>query len=78
MRAGTLAGGGCGVFIAILVLNILLGGVCTHYVAEFWGTYLQHKPVSVPFWPCAIAGLFLGELTIPAAAITWVLSFVLL
>lgn len=78
MKAGTLAGSGCSIVLAILILNLLLGGVCTQYVVDFWATYIQHKPVTVPFWPCAIAGLFLGEIAIPAAALTWVLSFVLL
>jgi hypothetical protein len=77
MSAKTVFGSGCIVLIVILVLNILLGGVCTQYVVDFWGTYIQHKPVTVPFLPCAVAGLFLGEIAIPAAAITWIFSFIL-
>ena len=66
-----------GIIALFLVLNILLGGVSVQYVINFWGTYLQNKPVHVPFLPCMIAGLFLGEISIPAACLTWVLSFIL-
>jgi len=75
MKAGISIG--CGILVIIIILNILLGGVCTQYVVEFWCTYLQHKPVTVPFWPCALTGLFLGEFFIPAAVVTLLLSFVL-
>ena len=68
---------GCGCYVLVLALNIIFGGVCTQYVVNFWGPYLVNHPVHVPFLPCAIAGLFLGEFTIPAAAITWVFSFIL-
>ena len=68
---------GCSMIIAFVLVNILLGGFCTEYVVEFWSSYFKDTVIDVPFWPCAIVGLFLGELTIPAAAFTWVLSFVL-
>ena len=67
----------CGCMLFILILNVLLGGFCTEYVVEYWGTLIKGAPVDVPFLPCAVAGLFLGEITIPAAALTWVFSFVL-
>ena len=63
--------------IALIVLacNVIFGGVATKYVVEYWGPSLKHAPVHVPFIACAFAGLFVGEFTIPAAAITWVYSF---
>ncbi len=68
---------GCGCFLLAMVLNALLGGFATQYVVEFWGSMLNGVPVDVPFWACAIAGIFIGEVTIPAAIATWLLSFVL-
>lgn len=69
---------GIGIVIGvILLINLLVGGLATEYVVEFWASYLKGVPVDVPFLPCAVAGLFLGEITVPAAIATWVLSFVL-
>lgn len=66
-----------GIFLVILVLNVVFGGLATEYVVEFWGARYKGHPVDVPFGPCVIAGLFLGEFTIPAAVLTWLISFVL-
>ncbi len=63
--------------ITILVVNIVLGGLATQYVIQFWATLIKGVPVDAPFTICAIAGLFLGEFTIPAAVITWLFHFVL-
>lgn len=70
--------GGFGIIIlVVLLINLLIGGVATEYCIEFWATQIKGQAVNVPFLPCAIAGLFVGEFTIPAAVVTWVLSFVL-
>jgi hypothetical protein len=69
-----LNGCGCLAALAILLLNALLGGVCTQYVIEFWGTYFRHVAVYAPLWICVVGGLFLGEFTIPAALLTWLLT----
>lgn len=70
-------GGYCGCILLVLLFNILLGGVTTQYVAQFWGGYFTHQAVTIPFFVCALVGLVLGELTIPLAAITWLLSFII-
>jgi len=59
------------------LINLLLGGICTEYVVEFWSSYFKEVAVDVSFWPCALAGLFLGEITIPLALFTYIMSFVL-
>lgn len=64
-----------GIMLFILALNVVFGGLATEYVVEYWASYSRQTPVDVPFFPCAVAGLFLGELTIPLAIVTWVLSF---
>lgn len=66
-----------GLIILVLLINLTVGGFATKYVVQFWSSYFRKTPVTVPFPPCAIAGLFLGELTIPLAVVTWLFSFVL-
>ena len=66
------AGVGC----SILIINFFLGGVCTQYVVNFWMGFIQGVPVHMPFLPAAIAGLFVGQFTIPLAVLTWAVSFV--
>jgi hypothetical protein len=65
------------VIVAIIFLNLIFGGIATQYVIEFWGTYLKGVPVLVPLIPCIVAGLFLGEVTIPLAVLTWVFSSII-
>lgn len=66
-----------GIFLFFLVVNLVFGGLATEYVVEFWGSRSKGVPVDVPFGVCVIAGLFLGELTIPLAMVTWLVSFFL-
>lgn len=74
-QAQEVAEVGCGCFslISIFVLNLFLGGFCTQYVINFWAPKLVEHAVNAPFWSCALAGLFFGEITIPAAILTWLL-----
>lgn len=67
----------CLALAGVLIFNLLLGGISTQYVIQFWGAYLTHHPILIPFWVCALAGLFLGEIAVPAAIITWLVSFCL-
>lgn len=67
------ATGGCSCLLIILAVNLLLGGLTTEYVVEFWTAYFG-KPMDVPFWAAAIAGLFFGEVAIPLAFLTWLIS----
>lgn len=70
-----LFGSFLGILVFILLLNVVFGGLATEYVVEYWASYARQTRVNVPFLPCVVAGLFLGELTIPLAVITWLLSF---
>jgi len=66
--------------ILYLAIAILIGGWCTQYCLESWGNIYRHVPetaanaVHVPFWICAIIGVFLGWVAIPLALITYVLK----
>ena len=64
-------------FILLVVFAIWIGGMSVEYLAEFWGTIITGNPVDVPFFPCAVAGLFLSQFSIPLAILTWVLSFII-
>ncbi|OHA14593.1 MAG: hypothetical protein A3G49_05370 [Candidatus Sungbacteria bacterium RIFCSPLOWO2_12_FULL_41_11] len=64
-------------FFVFITFNIFIGGWAVQYTVQFWGTYFKGVPVHVPFLPCMVAGLFFGEVAVPAAIATWVLSFVL-
>ena len=69
---------GClSILLIILVLNLLFGGLATQYVVEFWGPYIVHHPVQVPFSVCVVVGIFFGEVTIPAAVLTWLISYII-
>ncbi len=63
--------------VMVIAINIFIGGLAVQYTVNFWGTYFKGVPVYVPFFPCAIAGLFLAEVAVPAAIATWIISFVL-
>ena len=69
------AGGGCLALIILIIFNITIGGLATEYVFETWVTYFKEAPVDIPFWVAAIAGLFIAEVTVPAAIVTWLLTF---
>ncbi len=63
--------------VVFLFVNLAFGGIATHYIIQFWVSYFKGVPIHVPFVPCVIAGLFLGEITIPAAMFTWLCSLFL-
>lgn len=64
--------------IAFLVaLNVSIGAWATQYVVAFWTHVIKGVAIHIPYLPAAVAGLFLGEVVIPAAVGTWVLSFIL-
>ena len=64
---GTLSGY---LIIPKLIIKLFLGGIAIQYVVEYWGGVIRQQPIDAPFWACIIAGIFVGEFTIPAAVIT--------
>jgi len=71
---------GLGLFLAVcfgallIAVVLALGGFCTEYVIEFWGSYLKGQPVDVSFGLCVLLSLFLGETPVPLAVLTWVIA----
>lgn len=64
-------------FLVVFLLNLTIGGLATEYVFEFWLSYFKGVPIDIPFLLAALAGLFFGQFTIPAALLTLLLSFAL-
>jgi hypothetical protein len=56
-----------GCFVLIVAVNLTVGSWAARYVIEFW----LHKDPG--FWLGALIGLFGGQVTIPAALLTWLL-----
>ena len=60
---------GCGcLLISMMLLNVVLGGVSFDYCLAF----LFAK--DIPWYADMVAGLFLGEFTIPGMVVCWILG----
>lgn len=65
---GTASGGLCLIVVVILLINLTIGGLCFNYsLNSCFGK-------TANFWIAGVCGLFLGEVTIPAAIICFVVS----
>ena len=42
----------------LVLCNVLLGGFCTRYVIEVWGTHITHAAIHAPLIPCTVSSLF--------------------
>lgn len=62
-------------FIAFVLLTVCFGGICLHYDIHFWASYAKNYDVAIPWIPCILLGWFTSALSVPAAVITWVMSF---
>lgn len=60
--------------VALLVINLVAGGLTTKYILDYWGTFIKNERVDMPLFPCMLAGLLVGEVTIPGALATFILS----
>ena len=65
-------------FLLLIFVNVFVGGSCLQYCLNFWTVHMAHSAAATwPFWPCAFVSLFLGELFILFAIVTWILSFLI-
>ena len=66
----TSVGCSCGCFplICIAIFNLVFGTIAVQYLCETW----LHKPIA--FGWAMLIGLIAGEITVPAAIITWILQ----
>lgn len=68
----------CGCLIIILLISIITGAFLWPYTINTWLSYFG-KPAAIKMWQGALMGFvpFLGQATIPAAFITWILMLFL-
>lgn len=57
----------CGCWLGVLAINVIFGAMSVNYC--LW-SFLDK---SVDTWVAVVAGLFLGEVTIPLAIVCWLL-----
>ena len=65
------------IVVAVFSFNFFVGGWCLHYTVDFWADYVKGVDVTIPFLPCGVAAIFLAEIVIPVAVLTWILSYIL-
>jgi hypothetical protein len=69
---------GCGSLIFVLVISIIAGAFLWPYTINTWLVYFG-KPEAIKMWHGALIGFipFIGQATIPAAFITWIMMMFL-
>jgi hypothetical protein len=69
---------GFGGLIIVLLICALIGGFCWPYTLNSWLVFFGKVP-SIQFWQGMVLGFipFIGQATIPAAVITWILMMFL-
>jgi len=62
------------VLLVILAISAVIGGVCWTYTVNSW-LHFFGKPEALVFWQGALLGFvpFIGQVSIPAAVLTWLL-----
>jgi hypothetical protein len=62
-----------GLVALFLILSAIVGGLCWPYAINSWLAFAG-KPQVVLFWHGALIGFvpWIGQLSIPAAIITWI------
>lgn len=66
----------CGCFLLIIIFNLTVGALATQYTLNTW-VPLWKPGWSVELFPwCFVIGLFLGEIAVPVAVITYVLTII--
>ena len=60
--------------LLVLITSSLIGGFCWPYTLNTWLVYFGKQP-TVHFWQGALLGFvpWLGQASIPAAVVTWIL-----
>lgn len=65
------------IMLAWVVFGMLIGGWLFEYSFEYWAGYFKGHAVDLPFWVATIGGVVFSGLTVPAAIITLLCSFVM-
>ena len=71
-------GGGCGLLIAVLIIGAIVGSVCWPYTINTWLEFAG-RPSAISHLQGAMIGIIpgVGQFSIPAAFITWIIMLFL-
>lgn len=74
MSVKRVSGVGCVGFIVIMVICAAIGSIAWPYTINSW-LHFVGKPETVVWWQGALLGFcpIIGQLTLPAAFVTWIL-----
>jgi hypothetical protein len=59
----------CAVYVLVIAFNLLIGGWSVNYLLAIFLAKV------IPFWGAMLIGLFTAEITVPVAAVVWLLKF---
>lgn len=74
----TLVGMGCGLLLLVLAISGIIGMFCWPYTINSWLVFVGKDPCIV-WWQGFLIGYvpFLGQASVPALIITWILMMFL-
>jgi len=72
MELGKLLG--CVLYVIVM---LTIGALLSQYVVDYWGTVITHREIDLPYLPAMAIGFVGGTIMIPAAIITWVLTYII-
>ena len=74
-----LVGMGCGLLLLILTLSGIIGIFCWPYTINHWLVFMGKEP-SIVWWQGFLLGYvpYVGQISIPAVFITWILMLFLI
>lgn len=77
-QSSITTGLGCGTIIFVLIISATIGAFCWPYTINTWLHYFG-KPVGIVWWQGALIGFcpWIGQASIPAAVVTFILMFFL-
>lgn len=77
-KENTAMGMSIGLVIVILLAILLICPFCNYYTINFWLDYAGSAK-DFPFWGAILLSFVpgMGQIAVPGAAITWVVSFFL-
>lgn len=78
LRYGRSAGMGCAMILILLIISAAVGAIVWPYTLNSWLIFFGKEP-TVVWWHGALLGFcpYVGQASVPAAVITWILMLFL-
>jgi len=69
----------CSVLLTVLVISAVMGSLCWTYSINTWLVFLGKEPI-IKWYQGMLIGCvpYLGQISLPVAAITWILMLFLI